>query len=113
MAVLMPAVRFRSELLRTADRLRGLGVPRLTRPGDAGEAPLADRAFALAERIVAATSVARHVSPPPLPRLEPHGSGDQLAVVGVELAELAENGEVPDAVLDELSSQLLELRRST
>lgn len=113
LAVLEPAVRFRSELLRTADRLRGLGAPRLTRTGDGGEASLVDRSFALAERIVAATSSARNVDPPALPRLEPHGCGDQLAVVGVELADLAETGEVPDAVLEELSSQLLELRRST
>jgi len=105
--VVTDSARFRSEVQRTADRLRGLGVARLERADPAGSA--ATRVRRLIERIVAASSAVTGRDFP-LPVLLPHGLADQLSVVGAELADIAEEHQVPD--LAQLSQDLLELRRS-
>lgn len=95
-------------MLRTADRLRGLSTVRLER--SAGSESIAASSRRLVEQIVAATARLTGRSYP-LPHVRSHGLADQLTVVGVELADLADEKHVEG--LAELSAALRELRRST
>ena len=106
-----PTASFRAEVLRTADRLRGLSEGRLSAVGESGQSA-ADRAFEIAVEIVAVTQTARGRPLHHLPRLAPYAVADQLAVVGLEVADLAENGAVAPDVLDPISAELLALRRA-
>ena len=110
-----PVARFRSEVLRTADRLRGLGAPRLALPGHDGVS-IATAAHTIGEAIVNQTAALSGTAAPLLPRLADHGAGDQLAVIGSELADLAEGFGADTATaeaLSEISAQLVGLRRAT
>jgi hypothetical protein len=108
-----PVARFRSEVLRTADRLRGLGAPRLASLGPDGVS-IATTAQAIGEAIVKQTAALTGAAPPVLPRLADHGTGDLLAVVGSELADLAEEqGAAAADALSQISAQLVALRRAT
>ena len=107
-----PTASFRAEVLRTADRLRGLSEGRLNAVGESGQSA-ADRAFQIAVEIVAVTQIARGGPLHQLPRLAPYAVADQLAVVGLELADAAEEGAVVVGLLDALSADLLALRRAT
>jgi hypothetical protein len=110
-----PVARFRSEVLRTADRLRGLGAPGLALPGHAGVS-IATAAHIIGEAIVNQTAALTGTAAPVLPRLADYAAGDQLAVIGSELADLAEEFGADTAAaeaLSEISAQLVGLRRAT
>jgi hypothetical protein len=114
------------DLQRTVDRLRTLGLARLS-ASFAPEPTRADAARAVAQRLADVTADLEGRPRRPLPVLEVQASGDQLAVTGHDLlAVTAEPGaEVPpgasaaiaisaaavDDLVEEAADLLLDLRR--
>ncbi len=85
-----------TEVDRVADRLRSLGAPRLQRSWQPGRPSLADVAHDLSRHLAglaeqaAALGAGRAPAERELPRLAPHAAGDQLAVLGHDLAAALE-----------------------
>lgn len=80
----------RAELSRSlhlqADRVRGLPLSRLDRPGAAGDGSSpADAVRAAAQELADLAADAEGQPRRTLPRLATHGLGDQLAVVGADV----------------------------
>jgi len=104
--------RYEADLRRTVDRLRTLGLPRLAARFEP-EPTRADAARGVAQRLadLAADLVGTPVRA--LPRLGDHAVGDQVAVCGRDLLDVAltRPSDHADIALDEGAALLLDLRR--
>lgn len=77
---------FSQELARTADWLRTIPLARLD--------PVADRAHEVSQQLAGLAESLRGVAQAPIvPRLRPHASGDQIAVLGHDLLAAARQAE--------------------
>jgi hypothetical protein len=94
------------ETRRVTDSLRGLALERLTRPGGDGTTP-ADRARTCAQTLADLAADAAGRARRPVPRTQPHGSADQVAVTAHDVRD--EGG---DAQLDAALAALIALRRT-
>jgi hypothetical protein len=104
-----PAERYAADLERTVDRLRSLALTRLAAPFEP-EATRADAARELVQRLADLAADLEGAPRREVPRLADRAVGDQLAVVGHDLAGAAAAAQRPDA-LDEPAEALLALRR--
>ncbi len=104
--------RFAADLERTADRLRGLGLPRLAASFEP-EPTRADAGHALAQRLADSAAELSGAARLTVPRIADAAVGDQIAVCGRELAlaATAHDGDVAAGVLIAAADALLDLRR--
>ncbi|MGB3673593.1 MAG: hypothetical protein WA988_04045 [Candidatus Nanopelagicales bacterium] len=105
---------FRAQVQRTADWLNSTPLDQLARATDGPS--IADRAYSSNLAIVRSIEAINGGASRDLPRLAVHGVGSQLAVVGEELAAVAETS--TDAIAADLAlmariSDLLSLRTNS
>jgi hypothetical protein len=100
---------FSADLTRTVDRLRSMGLARLSASFEP-EPTRADAAFALIEHLAVRAAELEGVDVRPVPRLADSALGDQCAVIGRDLLISARaQGDV--AALEDAAEKLRELRR--
>jgi hypothetical protein len=104
-----PAERYAADLERTVDRLRSLALTRLSAPFEP-EPTRADAARDLVQRLADLAAELEGGPRRTIPRLADPAVGDQLAVVGQDLAAAARAAGRPEA-LEEPAEALLALRR--
>lgn len=108
-----PTGRLATQLERTVDRLRGLGLARLGASFEP-EPTRADAARAAAQRLADAAAQLEGGPSRQLPRLADHAVPDQVAVCGHDLLAAARGRDDEPAVaalLVEAAEHLLDLRR--
>ncbi len=104
-----PPDRYAADLERTVDRLRSLALTRLAAPFEP-EPTRADAARDLVQRLADRAADLAGEPHRDVPRLADSAVGDQLAVVGHDLADAALEAARPD-VLEAAAEDLLALRR--
>jgi len=108
-----PTERFEADLRRTVDRLRTLGLDRLTASFEP-EPTRADAATAAAQRLADAAADLEGAPRRTVPRLADPAVGDQLAVCGHDLlavAAVSTDRACADEALTRAADDLLGLRR--
>jgi hypothetical protein len=103
------AERYASDLMRTVDRLRSIGLARLA-AAFTPEPTRADAAFELITSLARRAAECEGIELRPVPRLSDSALGDQCAVIGRDLL-ISARARGDAEVLEQAAHDLRELRR--